>query len=305
MRSLMSVKDTDSTVSETGERDIATAHADPEGDDGVSTRVEHTLELLPGYALGVLDPEETELVARHIQGCRVCRAELDAFERVGSLLPYAAPPQPVPLRVRAALLASIDLLGTSNDERLVVLASPPGDHRSWLRRHPRAVALASVAAMIAIMVGAMFAMGERNNQLEEQIAAIEQEKDEVVRVLERIPTPGSTSFMTMFISTPLAESGGGKLFVDHGTNSAMVLVVDLPQPADDQMYVVWMQIYGTTEYARAGVLELDDEHKAQLTIEPVDPLSRYDAVIITVESDPNTSAPTGPQLMTAAMVPQP
>ncbi|MDP8908495.1 MAG: anti-sigma factor [Chloroflexota bacterium] len=292
-------------MSETGERDIATAQSNPEGNDGVSARVEHTLELLPGYALGVLDPEETEQVARHIQGCRVCRAELDAFERVGSLLPYAAPPQPVPLRVRAALLASIDLLGTSNHEQLVVLASPPSERRSWLRRHPKALALVSVAAMIAIMFGAMFAMGERNNRLEAEIAAIEAEKDQAQRVLMQFPTPVNSRFTTSFVSMPEAENARGKLFIDHGLNSAMILVVDLPQLADDETYVAWMQIYGSTEYARAGILELDDdENKAQLTVEPVGLISSYDNVVITVESDPNTSAPTGRQLMTAAMVPQ-
>jgi hypothetical protein len=279
--------------------------SDPEAKDGGSTTAGHVQELLPGYALGVLDPDETELVARHVQGCPLCRGELARYQQVRQLLPYAVPPQPVPLRVRTGVLAAIDVVGTSNDEQMIVLPAPPADRRPWLRRHPRALALASIAAMVTLMLGAMLALGERNNQLEEQIAQVEEERDQAERVLMQYPTPVNPTSTIEFITMTAGGDAQGRLFVDHGLNEAMVLVKYLPQPAEDEFYVVWLLIYGEAEYARAGTLEVDEQDRAQFTIDPVDALARYAAVIITAESDPDPSAPRGPELMTAAMAPSP
>lgn len=269
------------------------------GDDGS----EHVADLLAGYALGALDPEETELVARHVQSCASCRAALSGYEQVGSLLPYAAPVQPVPLRARAALLNAIDALGTGNDAQLIVLAAPKADDRTWLRRHPRLLAVASFAAVVTMMLGAMLAMGERNNQLEAQIEQIAEEKDAAQRVLMDVPTPVSPRFMVELITTPAGGSAKGRLFVDHGINEAMLLAVKLPRPADDARYVVWLQLFGRTEYARAGVLDIDEQNRAQLTIQPRDALASYDMIVVTVEPDEDVPAPTGPEIMTAGLVP--
>jgi hypothetical protein len=294
-----------STVNDVSEPDSTrrTDDPDPEADEPGAAPAGHVLDLVPGYVLGVLDPDENELVARHVQGCARCRGELARHERVRQLLPYAVPAQSVPLRARAAVLAAIDTVGTTNDQQMIVLPAPAADRRSWLRRHPRALALASVAAMAVLMFGTMLALGERNNQLEEQIAQVEEERDQAERVLMRYPTPVNPTSTIEFVSTAAGGNAQGRLFVDHSLNEAMILVVDLPEPANDEHFVVWLQFYGETEYARAGVLEVDDQNRAQLTVDPVDALARYAAVIITAESDPDAPSPSGPELMTAAIIP--
>ncbi|MGH9173342.1 MAG: zf-HC2 domain-containing protein, partial [Vicinamibacterales bacterium] len=74
----------------------------------------HPVALLGHYALGALDPDETELITRHVQRCAGCRAELATYDEVVGLLPYAAPVYQVPVRARAGLLARLDEIGTSN-----------------------------------------------------------------------------------------------------------------------------------------------------------------------------------------------
>ncbi len=43
---------------------------------------DHVSELLPAYALDILDGEELRSVGEHIAACAACRAELQLFEEV-------------------------------------------------------------------------------------------------------------------------------------------------------------------------------------------------------------------------------
>jgi len=62
---------------------------------------------LPAYALGALEAEEARLVGGHLAICSRCRAIVKAYYAVICLLPYAAPPQSPPARLRWRLLASV------------------------------------------------------------------------------------------------------------------------------------------------------------------------------------------------------
>ena len=48
------------------------------------------------YALGALEPHETEEFRAHLEQCAVCRDEVGTFASVVEVLPLAAPPQRVP-----------------------------------------------------------------------------------------------------------------------------------------------------------------------------------------------------------------
>ncbi|HYI15841.1 MAG TPA: zf-HC2 domain-containing protein, partial [Thermomicrobiales bacterium] len=85
----------------------------------------HPVALLGLYALGTLDPDELEVVTRHVQSCASCRAELDGYDEIIGLLPYSAPQQQVPIRARAGLLARLDEIGTSNQQQMIVLPAIP------------------------------------------------------------------------------------------------------------------------------------------------------------------------------------
>jgi anti-sigma factor RsiW len=52
---------------------------------------EHVFDLLPCYALGILDEAETLLVSRHLSQCAVCRRELESYSDTPSRLAVAAP----------------------------------------------------------------------------------------------------------------------------------------------------------------------------------------------------------------------
>jgi len=65
--------------------------------------------LLPGHALGALDPEEEERVRAHLRGCARCRRELDEYVRAGDALLLsvgeAEPPQALEERLMRSVRA--------------------------------------------------------------------------------------------------------------------------------------------------------------------------------------------------------
>jgi len=69
---------------------------------------------LPAFALGAFDAEEARRLRLHLAVCPRCRAALRAYRAVASLLPYAAPPQRPPERLKWRLLASV--AGTEADQ---------------------------------------------------------------------------------------------------------------------------------------------------------------------------------------------
>ena len=54
------------------------------------------LELLPAFALGSLDPEDSERVREHVARCRACGEELASFQEVTGRLALAVPEQDPP-----------------------------------------------------------------------------------------------------------------------------------------------------------------------------------------------------------------
>ena len=64
-------------------------------------------DVLPLYALGLLEDAEAELVEAHLPTCAACRRELAALEATIELLAFAAPPARPDPAVKRALLARL------------------------------------------------------------------------------------------------------------------------------------------------------------------------------------------------------
>ena len=278
----------------------------PEDDDIDSGG--HPVALLGLYALGTLEPDEVELVTRHVQNCPSCRAELSSFDEVIGLLPYAAPQQHVPIRARAGLLARLDDIGTSNQDQIVVLPAIPREQprqQAWLRFSASPRLLAFAAVPLALILAIVGIMADVINEQQQQIATIESqqaaEQEAVNKVL--FGTDGSEQpAQATFISSIAASGAQAKLIVNHETNSALILARGLPV-TDDASYVAWLRLSTPDEYAHAGVLVVAEDGRATLSFQPHDDIENYTEVVVTLETDTAVDGPTGPQVMTAAVVP--
>ena len=67
----------------------------------------HVIELLPAYALGSLNEEETVQVSEHLATCPECRAELLAYEAVAEQLALAAPEVAPPAELKQRIMDCI------------------------------------------------------------------------------------------------------------------------------------------------------------------------------------------------------
>jgi hypothetical protein len=258
----------------------------------------HVSELLAAFALGALEPQETEIVVRHLQNCPHCRAELEGYQAVTELLPYAAPAHPVPVRARAALLSRVDAIGTQNPEQLVMLQPERRAGRGQLRRVPRlAWAAGSLAAVVLIaFTVSSFLMQDRIQDQQQQLEAEREKQGDIAEVLL------DQRYETQLTGSTAAPDAEGKLLVNLADNSALLLVKSLPPPEDGASYTVWLHIQG--EYARVGVLDVQDDGRGSLVVRPPDRLSHYTMLVITAEVDPNSALPTGPEVLTASLLPQ-
>jgi len=261
-----------------------------EADDG------HVRQLIPAFVLRALDPDDAERVRRHLASCEGCARELAAYERTAAALPYGAPVRPVPLRSRAALLARID-------ENVPAPARPASRRsrrwRDWLPATPRLAGAMAVPALLLLLV--IGVMGVRLYDQQQRIQEIQAEQDRTVRTLAEAPTSVGSTYITQFTSDPaLAPAAKAKLIVNRQTNSALIVAVDLPTPAEGERYVAWMRFPNGTDYARGGELKVDpDGGKGTLVIEPFGWLASYEALVVTVERGTPDGAPNGPILMTA------
>jgi anti-sigma factor RsiW len=118
----------------------------------VTAACEHCRDLIGGYVLDALDPDERELVRRHLQVCEPCAREHAELATIPALLDVADSADVLPLRPPARLEEAV--LDRFARERR---GSPPRRvrgsrrlRRRWLA--PAAVGLACVlAALVAVL----------------------------------------------------------------------------------------------------------------------------------------------------------
>lgn len=270
---------------------------DAEHDDlsGMGDRDDgHVRDLIPAYVLGALDPDDSERVRLHVSSCSSCAQELESYEEMVGLLPYASPARPVPLRARAALLGRIDQATPARAPRLRRTFA-------WQPVAPRLAGFVVAPALVLLLV--IGVMGVRLYNQQQRIAEIQAEQDRTMRTLAEAPTTVGSTYIAQFVgSETLAPEAKAKLIVNRQTNSALIVAVDLPEPGAGEHYVAWMRFPNGSDYARGGELRVDpDGGRATLVIEPFGWVASYEALVVTVEADAAIGAPTGPALLTATI----
>lgn len=263
---------------------------------------EHPRTWLAAYALGALDGDEREMVFLHVQRCDQCRAEVEAFASAAAHLAWAHEPVAVPLRVRAALLHEVDDLARRGEGPMSLGAAADTHTHHSLRTWPRLpriaawslapVAAALVVVMVVVMVGII-------NRQQDALQQAEEQQSETNRIT--LAASGSPAADTTFHPSAGAGDARARALMDRERNVVLILATNLPQPVEGEVYIAWLQISGTDEFARAAVLTIDEQGRAQAFANPPDDLARYSEMSITLEPSASSTYPTGPMLLTAAL----
>ncbi len=238
---------------------------------------EDILELIPAYALNSLDSDDAALVSRHLSGCQLCQAELDAYEAVVDVLPLAAPDSLPAPDLKGRLMAQV------KSEPAPDTAAPPTmskPERSWgqqlseafqnLLRGPRWRPVALVI-VIALVVG---------NALQWQQA--------------NAPDPNGWRRVRL-AGSEIAPDARGIIYISADGRNGTIIVDQLPQLEPDQQYQLWLIQDG--QRTSGAVFSVDQDGYRGLQIASPRPLQEYGAFGITIEPAGGSPSPTGERVL--------
>lgn len=181
-------------------------------------------ELVAGYALDALEPEQEQVFEAHLARCPNCQAQLALFTATADALAHAAPPALPPAALRARILES------ARAERINVMPLRP----RWA--YP-AAALAAVSSCAAIALGLWIGFGSTAPQ-QPTALALHGASGSVVRASNGTatlvvsglqPAPAGKTYEAWVIFAGRALPAG--LFDAHGQTTTLTLSRTLPRSA--------------------------------------------------------------------------
>jgi anti-sigma-K factor RskA len=248
--------------------------------------------LTGAYVLDALEPDELVAFERHLAACEDCRAEVrslrDAVIRLPEMSAVAPPPE-----LRASVLSAISkvrpLPPLAEQVEPAVVASPAAPDMSLdTRRRERAdkrgnrwqllAAAACVVALAGVLWGALRLPSTDPGR---EVAVVENESRTQMMALL------SASDLRVYAAEGTDGMHGTVLMSDE-VGSAVAVLQDLPELADDQVFQAW-SIAGAAP-ADAGVFRSGDGSATVLLAEDV---LAAETVALTIEPTGGSPAPTG------------
>jgi len=233
---------------------------------------EHMIELIPAYALDILDEAETRQVSDHLDICESCRVELRAYRAVVDDLPLAAVETQPPPQLKAKIMGQV---AKSHP------APQPQPKASWWQQASQRLAFKSPAwGMVSLAL--IVLLGVSNLFLWQQLTGMQ---DSYQNTLATVPLTGSEANPAATGLLVISRDG------EHGT-----LVVDgLPTLDASQQYQLWLIRDG--QRTSGGVFSADAEGYGSLWINAPDPLISYHSFGVTIEPAGGSPGPTGERVL--------
>ena len=228
--------------------------------------ITHPVDELPGYVLGILEPEEQGAVDAHLAICGPCRDEVRALSETAWTVSATAE-RSAPAGLRDAIMSRATETGG--------VAPRPGAWAGLWAALRRPVPVAVPLALAAILVISIIGYGGARRDADRYASVV---ADAVgARVVPLAPT---------------AANGARGSLVVPANGAAPYLILDLPPAAAGKTWEAWV-IRGDVP-ARAGVT---DAHGV-LTLVLTAPLAPGDTVAITPEPAGGVDRPTGTAVLT-------
>jgi len=230
-------------------------------------------DLLAAFALDATDPEESELVRAHLEGCSTCTNTVERLRRAVGAVPLAAETVPPPQRLRQQILAAAAASRQSDVARPLrarVLRLRPPRSRLW----PAGAGLrsaAAAAAIVAFALGAGLGLG-------------------IGRSIAPQPAPASGVTQYSLNGSGAMSGAQGRVFELKQQGLTLVEFNNLPELEAGKVYELWL-IPSQGQPAPAGVFRPDPggSHVVVLARN----LQGLTALAVTAEVGPNgTSAPS-------------
>jgi anti-sigma-K factor RskA len=232
--------------------------------------------LIPAYAMGATDPDESQAVETHLPGCTACRSLVAHYRRLADdmlfALPAAAAPAGLTERMR---------------RRLEPARQQAAPEPWWARLRLRTLAPALAALVFLLGITNFYWVG-RVNRLENRAV---DESAFLARLADAPALP-----LTADATAPYAQ---GVLYRPADSPVALLCVYGMPALPVDKTYQLWLIKDGQRD--NGGLFRVTQDGFGLLVLQPDRPLSEYTAVGITAEPAGGSPAPTSPRMLGASL----
>ncbi len=291
-------------------------------------------ELLPGYVLGALDPEEQAQVERYLQGHRALVRRLQALATAVDALALSVEPMEPPAHARQALLARVHAQASTTTGQAVGASSTgdPGfsprgtatptvsgaqEGRPGARlRLPRGLwsGVAAISAAAALVLAFLWlqTLGQLRSQ-SQQVAQLESQLAEVQATLAQLEDENSLlrarlneaehqwarltepEAYIVLQGTEEAPDAEGVFYVAGDTG--MLVFWGLYPPPPGKTYQLWL-VPEDGQPIHAGFPHADSQGYGVVLVKvPPDVKEKLGRVGITVEPAGGSPGPTGPRVL--------
>ncbi|MBD1905072.1 anti-sigma factor [Funiculus sociatus GB2-A5] len=233
---------------------------------------EHLEELMTGYVLGDLNPEEALEFQRLLAENPQLATEVSSLQEALEMLPYALPEVTPPPHLRTAILeaANSSLTPTSTPKRFSL---------------PWSKIAAGAAALLAL------ALGLDNYNLRQQLKTV-QAQNEVIEVLQQ----RNTRLFTL-TGTENANTASGSIAINTNEQKAVIVFQNLPASPVGQIYRLWAIV----DDKKIACANFDASQQgtvlAEFTIPAAACSSTKSTLAVTLEPSTLPPQPVGPAVM--------
>lgn len=261
---------------------------------------------LAAYCLGALDEEECLALESHLQsGCQECRALVAEIRQVSDLMPYAAMPLDPPAHVKENLMAQIQPqsarrakapvpspLHIQTDETRVYKLEK--SVQKW-RRVSWGLAYGLTFTVLAFVFYTR-GLQQTNQSLgitieinEAVIEALQTDLKNKQKILEVIKKPRIR--LVDLNGQSVSPVSIGRIFIALDDSNAAFIALNLPEPAADKDYQLWM-LEGAKP-VDAGILQRQEDGSYLSTFPLIPNRQGLSAFAVTMEPKGGVPQPTG------------
>ena len=241
---------------------------------------EHVFDLLPGYAIGILDEEELIHVNEHLSHCDICRQEYVEHAETSSRLAFISTQHtPTPMlktRVLEKVRRTSGYPGLNNtfpvSEKPIIRQNP-----GYFMKKPMVFALGLLSVLI------IFFLAINNFILRQQLHEIQTQES------------GGYMQVVQLEGTSLAPQTSGYVMVFKNQNYGSLAVTHAPLLDEDQQYQIWLIQDGVR--ISGGVFSVNADGYGNLMVAANQPLDSFDSFGITIEPLGGSAQPTGEKVL--------
>jgi anti-sigma-K factor RskA len=271
-----------------------------------STNQPNPTDLVAGYVLNDLSPEEADRLHQALAETPALQAEIAAFTEAFALLPYDMPivePSPhLKSKIINAAAQSIRPAAQTPPSNVI-----PIKRRTWKQWYP-AISTGIAAVAVTALGLNQLQLRQQSQQtiaLQQQIEATNTELTNLRSQLQanqgtiaRLTQPGTQTY-ALTSATPQnnPRPATARLFAKPGDRTVTLVTQDLPKLQNDRIYRLWAVAHAKATPTYCGEFRQNDSGTAQWTAPNVACTQNPAQLLITLDAptDPTTSA--GPLIL--------